>query len=147
MKLKTVLSAAAAICLGVSAAIAAGEPQVVRQEEMKKVGGAMGAIGAIAKGEKPYDAEAIKAALTTMAEVGKTFPDHFPAGTETGMDSEAAPAIWQNMEDFKAKSAKLAEVAEAQLAAMPADQAAVGATMKAVGATCGDCHQTYRLKK
>ncbi|MGL3606100.1 c-type cytochrome [Rhizobium sp. G187] len=147
MKLKTVLSAAAAICLGVSAAIAAGEPQVVRQEEMKKVGGAMGAIGAIAKGEKPYDAEAIKAALTTMAEVGKTFPDHFPAGTETGMDSEAAPAIWQNMEDFKAKAAKLAEVAEAQLAAMPADQAAVGATMKAVGATCGDCHQTYRLKK
>ncbi|KPF46717.1 cytochrome c [Rhizobium sp. AAP43] len=147
MKLKTVLSAAAAICLGVSAAIAAGEPQVVRQEEMKKVGGAMGAIGAIAKGEKPYDAEAIKAALTTMADVGKTFPDHFPAGTETGMDSEAAPAIWQNMEDFKAKSAKLAEVAEAQLAAMPADQAAVGATMKAVGATCGDCHQTYRLKK
>ena len=45
MKLKVVLSAAAAICLGVSAAIAAGEPQVVRQEEMKKVGGAMGAIG------------------------------------------------------------------------------------------------------
>lgn len=147
MKLKIALSAVAAICLGVSAAIAAGEPQVVRQEEMKKVGGAMGAIGAIAKGEKPYDAEAVKAALTTMAEVGKTFPDHFPAGTETGLESEAAPAIWQNMDDFKAKAAKLAEVAEAQLAAMPADQAAVGETMKAVGATCGDCHQTYRLKK
>ena len=50
MKLKVVLSAVTAICLGVSAAIAAGEPQVVRQEEMKKVGGAMGALGAIAKG-------------------------------------------------------------------------------------------------
>ena len=103
MKLKVVLSAAAAICLGVSAAIAAGEPQVVRQEEMKKVGGAMGALGAIAKGEKPYDAAAVTAALTTLAEVSKTFPDHFPAGSETGMDSEAAPAIWQNMDDFKAK--------------------------------------------
>ncbi|THV23211.1 c-type cytochrome [Peteryoungia ipomoeae] len=147
MKVKFLVAAATALCLGVTAAIAAGEPQVVRQEEMKKVGGAMGAIGAIAKGEKPYDAAAIQAALTTLAEVGKTFPDHFPAGSETGMESEAAPAIWANMDDFKAKSAKLAEVAEAQLAAMPADQAAVGETMKAVGATCGDCHQTYRLKK
>lgn len=147
MKLKVVLSAVTAICLGVTAAIAAGEPQAVRQEEMKKVGGAMGTIGGIAKGEKPYDAEAVKAALMTMAEVGKTFPDHFPAGSETGMDSEAAPAIWQNMDDFKAKAAKLVSVAEAQLATLPADQAAVGETMKAVGAVCGDCHETYRLKK
>ena len=147
MKLKVVLSAAAAICLGVSAAIAAGEPQSVRQEEMKKVGGAMGALGSIAKGEKPYDADAVRAALTTLVEVSKTFPDHFPAGSETGMDSEAAPAIWQNMDDFKAKSAKLSAAAEAQLASFPADQAAVGAAMQAIGGTCGDCHQTYRLKK
>lgn len=147
MKLKVVLSAVTAICLGVSAAIAAGEPQAVRQDEMKKVGGAMGTLGGIAKGEKPYDAEAVKAALTTLAEVGKTFPDHFPAGSETGMDSEAAPAIWQNMDDFKAKSAKLTAAAEAQLAALPADQAGVGAAMQAIGGTCGDCHQTYRLKK
>ena len=53
----------------------------------------------------------------------------------------------KSMDDFKAKSAKLASVAEAQLAAMPADQAGVGAAMQAIGGTCGDCHQTYRLKK
>ena len=104
-------------------------------------------LAGIAKGEKPYDAAAVTAALTTLAEVSKTFPDHFPAGSETGMDSEAAPAIWQNMDDFKAKSAKLTAAAEAQLASMPADQAGVGAAMQAVGATGGDCHQTYRLKK
>lgn len=147
MKLKVVLSATVAICLGVTAAVAAGEPQTVRQEMMKKTGGAAGALGAIAKGEKPYDAEAVKAALTTLAEVGKTFPDHFPAGSETGLDTEASPKIWESMDDFKAKSAKLASVAEAQLAAMPTDQAGVGAALQAVGATCGDCHQTYRLKK
>lgn len=147
MKSKIVLSAVMAICLGTTAAIAAGEPQTVRQELMKKAGGSAGALGAIAKGEKPYDAEAVKAALTTLAEVGKTFPDHFPAGSETGLDTEASPKIWENMDDFKAKSAKLASVAEAQLAAMPADQAAVGAALQAIGATCGDCHQSYRLKK
>lgn len=147
MKMNTVLSAIMVICLGTTAAIAAGEPQTVRQEMMKKAGGAAGALGAIAKGEKPYDAEAVKAALTTLAEVGKTFPDHFPAGTETGLDTEASPKIWESMDDFKAKSIKLATVAEAQLASMPADQAGVGAALQAIGPTCGDCHQSYRLKK
>ena len=147
MRVKTVLFAIAFTGLAVGAVTAADEPQMVRQEMMKKMGGAMGALSGIAKGEKPYDAAAVTAALTTLAEVSKTFPDHFPAGSETGMDSEAAPAIWQNMDDFKAKSAKLTAAAEAQLASMPADQAGVGAAMQAVGATCGDCHQTYRLKK
>ncbi|TPP10120.1 c-type cytochrome [Rhizobium glycinendophyticum] len=147
MKVKVVLSATVAICLGVSAAIAAGEPQTVRQELMKKAGASAGALGAIAKGEKPYDAEAVKTALTNLVEVGKTFPEHFPTGSETGLDTEASPKIWENMDDFKAKSAKLASVAEAQLAAMPADQAGVGTALQAIGATCGDCHQTYRLKK
>lgn len=76
MKLKLVLAAAIVTGLGLTAAIAADEPQVVRQEMMKKVGGAMGAIGAIVKGEKPFDAEVVKASLTTMAEVGKDFPNH-----------------------------------------------------------------------
>ncbi len=147
MKLKLVMAAAVVAGLGRSAAIAADEPQVVRQEMMKKVGGAMGAIGAIAKGEKPFDAEVVKASLTTMSEVAKAFPDHFPAGSEVGLDTEASPKIWENMDDFKAKSAALATAADAQLAAMPTDQAGVGAVMKAVGGTCGDCHQTYRLKK
>lgn len=147
MKLKLVFAAATALCLGIGAAIAADEPQVVRQEMMKSVGKAMGAIGAIAKGEKPFDAEVVRASLQTMADVGKTFPDHFPAGSETGMDSEATPAIWTNMDDFKAKSAALTAAAEAQLAQLPTDQAGTGAVMKAVGSTCGACHETYRVKK
>lgn len=146
MKLKIVLAVAIAAGLGVGTAIAAGEPQTVRQDEMKKVGGAMGALGGIAKGERPYDAAAVTAALTTLAEVAKAYPDHFPAGSETGMGSEASPKIWENMADFQAKAANLATIAEAQLASLPADQAGVGATMQALGATCGDCHQTYRLK-
>ncbi|MCL6706401.1 cytochrome c [Pseudomonas sp. R2.Fl] len=147
MKLKLVFAAATALCLGIGAAIAADEPQVVRQEMMKRVGGAMGAIGAIAKGEKPFDAEVIRASLETMAEVGKTFPDQFPAGSEVGMDSEAAPAIWERPDEFKAKAAALVTAAEGQLAQLPADQAGVGAVMKAVGGTCGACHETFRLKK
>ena len=147
MKLKLFMAAALVTGLGLTAAIAADEPQVVRQEMMKKVGGAMGAIGAIVKGEKPFDAEVVKASLTTMVDVSKDFPNHFPAGSETGFETEATAKIWENPEDFKAKSAELAKVAEAQLAAMPTDQASTGAVMKAVGATCSSCHETYRVKK
>ena len=147
MKLKLFMAAALVTGLGLTAATAADEPQVVRQEMMKKVGGAMGAIGAIVKGEKPFVAEVVKASLTTMVDVSKDFPNHFPAGSETGFETEATAKIWENPEDFKAKSAELAKVAEAQLAAMPTDQASTGAVMKAVGATCSSCHETYRVKK
>jgi Cytochrome c556 len=147
MKLKLVFATTTVLCLGIGAAIAAGEPQVVRQEMMKDVGKAMGAIGAIAKGEKPFDVEVIRASLQTMAEVGKTFPDHFPAGSESGFETEATPAVWEKPEEFKDKSAALVTAAEGQLAQLPADQAGVGAVMKAVGSTCGACHETFRVKK
>jgi cytochrome c556 len=147
MKFKMMTAAAVALCLGASAVLAAGEPQVVRQDLMKKIGGSMGALGAIAKGQKPYDAEAVKAALSTISTSAKAFPDQFPAGSETGFETEAAPAIWQNMDDFKAKSMKLASDAETILASMPADQAAVGQALQTLGAECGACHQPYRLKR
>ena len=147
MRLKSLAIAAILGCLGLSFAVAQEEPQAVRQAQMKAIGQSMGALGAITKGEKPYDAAVVQTALEAISSNMKTFADHFPAGTETGLETEAAPAIWENADDFRAKAEKLAQLADAQLATLPADQAGVGATMKAVGATCGDCHETYRLKR
>lgn len=147
MKVRTLAIAAALAALGAGAVVAADEPQVVRQELMKKMGGAMGALSGIAKGEKPYDAEVVKASLTTMSEVAKAFPDQFPAGSETGHETEAKAEIWEKMDDFKAKAAKLDADAEAVLASLPADQAAVGAAIGAIGQNCAGCHEVYRVKK
>lgn len=147
MRLKSIALAAVVVCLGLSVAVAQEGPQVQRQKQMKAVGGALGALGGIAKGEKPYEAATVTAALTTISTTMKAFPNQFPAGTESGADSEAAPAVWQNPKDFHAKAEKLAAEADKLLAAVPADQAGVGAAMKALGGTCGDCHQTYRMKK
>ena len=150
MKTKLVLAVTASLCLGigaVSAVRAADEPQVVRAEMMKKIGGAMGALGKIAKGEQPYSADTVKASLTTIHETIKVFPEQFPAGTETGMKTEASPKIWEDKAGFEHEANELAEVAEAQLASMPADQKAVGATVKALGDVCSDCHKSHRLKK
>ncbi|OOG66973.1 cytochrome C556 [Sinorhizobium sp. A49] len=147
MKIRALLLAAALAGLGVTAVTAADEPQAVRQALMKKVGQAAGALGGIAKGEKPYDAEIVKASLTTISETVKMFPDHFPAGSKTGMETEASPKIWENMDDFKAKAAKLGSDTDAVLAQLPADQAGVGAAMGILGKDCGSCHEIYRLKK
>ena len=147
MKFRTLAAAAALAVIGAGAVVAADEPQVVRQEMMKKVGGAMGALAGIAKGEKPYDAEVVKASLTTMSEVAKSFPDQFPVGSETGHDTEVKAEIWAKMDDFKAKAAKLGADADTVLAGLPADQAAVGAALGTLGPNCGGCHEVYRVKK
>jgi cytochrome c556 len=144
MKLKTIAAAMLFGCLCAGAVFAAGEVEK-REGMMKQIGGSMGALAAISKGEKPYDADVVKAAVTTISTNAKAFPDQFPPGSETG--SAAAPAIWENFEDFKAKAAKLGTDADTVLAGLPADQAGVATAMKALGADCGACHQTYRLKK
>ena len=147
MRLKSLALGAVLGCLCLSAVSAQEEPQVVRQNQMKAIGQSMGALGAIAKGEKPYDAAVVQTALETISTNARAFPNQFPAGSESGSETEAAPAIWQNMADFTAKSEKLAAEADRLLASVPADRAGVGAAMKALGATCGDCHETYRLKR
>jgi cytochrome c556 len=145
MKLKTVTLATAILCLGFSAVMAQETPQAKREQMMKQIGGSVGALGAIAKGDKPYDAEVVKKSLTTISTNIKAFPDQFPAGSDA--NSEAAPAIWTNNADFRAKAAKLGSDADTLLASLPADQAGVQKAVQTLGADCGSCHQTYRLKK
>lgn len=147
MKLKTIFAATLAISVVAGAVVAAEEPQVVRQELMEGVGKAMGGLVGIVKGKSEYNADVVKASLTTIADAMKTFPDHFPAGSETGAKTEASPKIWENMDDFKAKAAKLGTDANALLAALPADTAAVGEAVKVLGAGCAACHETYRVKE
>eukprot|EP00913_Durusdinium_trenchii_P021380 g20093.t1 len=146
MKTRILATAAAMLCLGFAAIAAAQENPVEKREQMmKQIAQASGAMRAIAKGEKPYDAEVVKSALTTVSTNIKAFPDQFPPGSEG--NSEAAPAIWDNMEDFRAKAAKLGSDADALLASMPADTAGVQKAVQTLGSNCGSCHETYRLKK
>lgn len=145
MRLKALMAAAVFAAIGAGAVIAADDPVKTREGMMKQVAGSMGALAAIAKGEKPYDAEAVRTALTTISTDMKAFPDQFPEGSEA--NSEASPKIWESMDDFKAKSAKLAGEADQLLAQLPADAAGVGAAAGMLGQNCGACHQLYRVKK
>lgn len=147
MKFRTMFAAAVIGAASFAPAIAADEPQVVRQEMMKKVGGATGAMAKMVKGEVDFDAAAALAALTTMSEVAGSFAEYFPEGSETGFETEAAPAIWSDMDGFKATLAAFKADADAGVAAAPADLDGLKAVFGPLTKNCGTCHETYRLKK
>lgn len=148
MKIKAIFAATVIAGLAFGSAFAADDgTHEARAGMMKKIAGAAGTLAGIAKGSKPYDAVAVKAALTTIAETAKAFPDQFKPGTEKSPDKLASPKIWESMADFKAHADKLSNDAQLALATLPADPAAVGATLNTLGGDCGACHQAYRLRE
>lgn len=125
-------------------AIAQEEPQVVRQDMMERVGEANGVMGRMVRGQAEYDADAAIEALETIREVAASFPEHFPEGSETGFETEALPAIWENFEDFEAKAAQMEERAADLIAAAPQDLETFQPLFQQFAGSCRDCHTSYR---
>lgn len=134
--------------LALAATAASADPIADRKALMKANGKAAGQLGAIAKGEQPYDAAAVLAALTTISENAQKIDvaTMFPAGSDQG-DTTASPKIWEDMAGFQAKIDKFKADTAAAVAAPPQDVDAVKATLGAVGSNCGGCHETFRVKK
>ncbi|MEQ8305696.1 MAG: cytochrome c [Hoeflea sp.] len=145
MKLRILFAAAVIGAAGIATATAA-EPQEVRQEMMKKVGGATGAMAKMVKGEAAFDADAVMAALTTMSEVAADYGNQFPEGSETGFKTEAAPAIWSDRAGFDAALEKFKTDVDAGIAAAPADLDGLKAVFGPITKNCGACHEDYRQK-
>ena len=140
-----------ALCLGCGLAVAgaavAADPIAERQELMKTVGRSTKTAAEMVQGKTPYDAAAAKAAMTAIAEAAKTFPTLFPAGSETGGETEASPKIWEAKADFDAHAAKLAATAAAAAAAADGGLDAFKPAFGATAANCKGCHETYRISK
>jgi cytochrome c556 len=110
-----------------------------RSAAMKAIGDQMKVFVPIAKGEQPFDAAKVKAAADIVLTELTRAETLFPAGSTGG---RALPAIWEKPEEF-AQGFENAKKAAADLAAATSkDQFDVA--FKAMGGTCGACHQTYR---
>ena len=79
------------------------------------------------------------AAFVTVAEAGRHVPAQFEV-QDLSAPSEALPAIWENWDDFVAKSEAMVRAADVA----PADLAELRAGLGAVGRTCSACHEAYR---
>ncbi len=143
--MKSVLLALSAVAIFATSAYA--DPIADRKAVMKERGGIVGGqLAPIAKGEKPYDAAVVMAALQALGENAKKWDEDalFPAGSNAG-DTKASPKIWEDMAGFKAAGDKFEADVAAAIAANPADLDAFKPLFGAIASNCGGCHQAYRM--
>lgn len=117
-----------------------------RQSALSVMGSHFGRIGAVVKGEKPYDKAAVEADLAIVETMVKLPWSAFPPGSDTP-NSKAKPEIWKEQAKFKENSEKVqADVAKLSAAAKSGDLDAIKTAFGAAGKTCKSCHDSFRNK-
>ena len=116
-----------------------------RQQLMKDNGKAAKAAGAILKGEAEFSPDKATEIFTQMHEISVKFGDYFPEDSKTGGKTEAAPAIWEKPEAFKAALAKYQEDTQAAVDAAPQDVDTFKQTFGMVAQNCKGCHEDFRI--
>ena len=147
------MTAAIALSVGMGFGFDALAQERKSEDQIKMRKGALtvmswnfGVIGAMAKGQRPYDqAEAVKRAEAVA------FASHLPweafgPGTDTG-DTRALPAIWQQGDKFKAAQERLeSETAKLVQAAKSGDAGQLKSQFGATAKACANCHDDFRKK-
>ncbi len=140
---KTIVALAAASLA--TAALADDDPRDERHELMEGVGDAAKVIGAMLKGERDYDVDAVMDSLDVFDDASSYLGELFPEGTETGKGTEAAPAIWEDRAGFEEA---LQTWRDATIKAIEAEPATLEEGKPLLGAVfngCKNCHDNYRI--
>jgi cytochrome c556 len=128
----------------------AGDPPAeieLRHDNFEAIGDAFKAIRGQLESGTP-DMAVIQASATDIHDRAGRLDGYFPEGSgrDAGWDTEALPTIWEQPEKFEEAKAKfLAESATMMEVAATGDAAAVGEQVKALGGSCKNCHDTFRL--
>lgn len=150
-------AATLAVCIAALAgtAIAGGHNLTPEQQAMKARQSHMGLyafnlgiLGAMAKGDVEYNADAAAAAANNLATLATLNQAAYwlPGSDADSLEgSRALPAIWDNVPDVMEKSTSLASAAQAlAVAAGSGDPAALGPAIGPLGKACNDCHESYQ---
>jgi cytochrome c556 len=128
-----------------SSVFADDDPRHERHELMEGVRDAAKPVGMMLRGEAEFDSEQLMQSLNVWKEAGAVFGGMFPEGTETGMDTEAAPTIWTDREGFDAALAKWQVAIDTAIEANPDTLEAAKPVVGPVFQTCKGCHDNYRI--
>ncbi|WP_300514317.1 cytochrome c [Aliiroseovarius sp.] len=107
----------------------------------------LGQLGAMAKGEADYNAEAATKAANNLALLVQLDQSTlWPQGSDNGaMDgTRALPDLWQNFPDVMAKGEALGKAVTTMQGAAGTDLASLQAAMGGLGGACSACHKAYR---
>ena len=120
-----------------------------RQAQMQIYSFNLGILGAMAKGDSEYNAEAAVLAATNIVHAASI---HQPQAWAPGSDSSAVEgaralaALWQNFPDVGANLTELKAAADAMKAVAGNGQQAIGGAMGRLGGACSACHKSYRAR-
>jgi len=105
-------------------------------------------MGAMVKGQMPYDQAAFLKNAEIVAMMSHVAPEAFAAGSDKGAETRAKPEIWSDaagfkkvLDGFQAEATKLVQVAKTAK-----DVEAVRSQFSALSKSCAACHDNYRTK-
>ena len=136
------------LLLGVGAVVAQQDVLKEAQTTMKSNGKNIGALGAMVKGDKPYDQATVDAALAQLDETAKKLPTMFPEsvkGLKGEGDYSPSAKIWDDKAGFDEHIASFGKaVTDAKASVKDLDT--LKAALPTIGKQCGGCHETFRVK-
>jgi cytochrome c556 len=118
------------------------DPIKQRQALMKNNQEQLRTLTGIARGQAPFDANVVRAAMQRLEQNATQIPPLFPPNSQTG-ETSALPVIWQQKADFDARAMKLAQDARTGITRVT-NPATLQAELQVIGQNCGGCHQVYR---
>ncbi len=145
MSLGLAATVMAALPLTASAQFAKKEDAIkYRQSAFALMGNHMGRIGAVTKGEVPFNAADVQKSAQLIATLSELPWAAFGPGTEGG---KANAAIWKEGDKVKAGADKFMKAAaDLNTAAKSGNLEQIKKAFGATGQTCKACHDSYRDK-
>ncbi|WP_114946600.1 c-type cytochrome [Microvirga calopogonii] len=143
--MKRTIFVAGLAALGMTAAIAQSDVVEQRQGLMKQMGAQTRPIGAMMRGQEPFDLAKVQASLKVLAENPVKFVALFPENSKDAPKTEALPAVWENKAKFESLGAKASQDAQTAMASIK-DEASFKTEMPKVLQNCGTCHNEFRKK-
>ncbi len=122
-----------------------------RQSLMQVYGFNIGILGAMAKGEMPYDPEIAQAAADNLnAAVSMKNPTMWPKGSDRatlGEKTRAKADIWSTYPEVAEKGQEMRDAAAKMASVAGTDLDALRPNMKQLGDGCKGCHEPFRVPK
>ena len=120
-----------------------------RQGALKLMGFYMAPLGGMARGRIPIDTDLVARNAQRIATLAPMLTDTFKLNTsESGVETEALPVIWEQPNEFQAKIETLVERAAdlGRIASTDAGEGAIKGGIGKLGQACGSCHDDFRVK-
>lgn len=141
-----------AVALSFGAGLSSAQDAAIeaRQSLMQLQAFNLGQLGAMAKGEMPYDAEQAQVAADNLVALARLDQSAmWPQGSDSFATDKtrAKPAIWDNFPDLMEKGQDLVKASAAMQEVAGTDLDALRSQMEQLGKACGACHEDYREPK